>query len=303
MPMRLDPPPGWPEPPRGWRPPPGWEPPAQWPDPPPGWRLWVADERAGWARAHPVLAGAAAVVVGVLLLAALDLLPGRLDDPPPPPSVAAGRAGAAARVSASPPVDAGPGSERTDEPRSGMEESSYGGAQRAGSAGLVEAPVRGRAFGDGEHRVGQVVLPGTYRSGPAPFCYWARLGAFGDGPGTVLARGSAGDEIVTVREDDVGFVTQGCGSWRPVDDLVPAEPLRSFADGTYRVGVDVAPGAYRVADGTDADPAACLWSRLNDFEHDAGSNHANGNTVDALVLAPDDVGFSTRGCGTWVPAD
>jgi len=37
----FNPPPGWPQPPRGWRPPAGWVPDPRWPQPPDGWQLWV----------------------------------------------------------------------------------------------------------------------------------------------------------------------------------------------------------------------------------------------------------------------
>lgn len=33
-------PPGWPDPPAGWRPAPGWRPPPDWPSPPTGWQFW-----------------------------------------------------------------------------------------------------------------------------------------------------------------------------------------------------------------------------------------------------------------------
>lgn len=51
--MRFNPPPGWPQPPKGWVPPTGWNPDPSWPDPPQGWQLWVAEEGAspvepGW---------------------------------------------------------------------------------------------------------------------------------------------------------------------------------------------------------------------------------------------------------------
>ena len=36
-------PPGWPEPPVGWRPRPGWAPDPQWPPAPPGWAFWEPD--------------------------------------------------------------------------------------------------------------------------------------------------------------------------------------------------------------------------------------------------------------------
>lgn len=40
----FNPPPGWPQPPDGWRPPAGWTPDPSWGDPPPGWRLWLPRE-------------------------------------------------------------------------------------------------------------------------------------------------------------------------------------------------------------------------------------------------------------------
>lgn len=40
--LTFNPPPGWPQPPSGWRPPAGWAPDPTWPDPPAGWQLWVS---------------------------------------------------------------------------------------------------------------------------------------------------------------------------------------------------------------------------------------------------------------------
>lgn len=45
--MRYNPPPNWPEPPKGWVPSPDWSPDPSWPPPPPGWKLWVEDAPAG----------------------------------------------------------------------------------------------------------------------------------------------------------------------------------------------------------------------------------------------------------------
>ena len=41
-PLLFNPPPGWPQPPAGWRPPVGWTPDPFWPDPPKGWQLWIS---------------------------------------------------------------------------------------------------------------------------------------------------------------------------------------------------------------------------------------------------------------------
>lgn len=43
MPMRFNPPPGWPPAPPGWIAPPGWQPDPAWAPAPPGWQLWVQD--------------------------------------------------------------------------------------------------------------------------------------------------------------------------------------------------------------------------------------------------------------------
>ncbi len=41
MGVRFNPPPGWPQPPEGWRPTPTWVPDPSWPAPPAGWEFWV----------------------------------------------------------------------------------------------------------------------------------------------------------------------------------------------------------------------------------------------------------------------
>ncbi len=52
----FNPPPGWPQPPTGWRPPAGWTPDPAWPTPPEGWQLWLPTHDAagaGKARENP----------------------------------------------------------------------------------------------------------------------------------------------------------------------------------------------------------------------------------------------------------
>jgi hypothetical protein len=44
VPLRFNPPPGWPPPPPGFAPDDGWRPDPSWPPAPPGWQLWVSDE-------------------------------------------------------------------------------------------------------------------------------------------------------------------------------------------------------------------------------------------------------------------
>ena len=70
MPMRFNPPPGWPPAPPGWVPPPGWQPDPSWPDPPPGWNLCIEDTASRDQQirtARWVIAGGGAVFLGSLL--------------------------------------------------------------------------------------------------------------------------------------------------------------------------------------------------------------------------------------------
>jgi Domain of unknown function (DUF4041)/T5orf172 domain len=57
--LSFNPPPGWPQPPMGWRPPAGWAPDPSWPEPPPGWHLWVPDGTSGRAATVAVSPAAA----------------------------------------------------------------------------------------------------------------------------------------------------------------------------------------------------------------------------------------------------
>jgi hypothetical protein len=43
------------------------------------------------------------------------------------------------------------------------------------------------------------------------------------------------------------------------------------------------------------------WRRLSGFTHDLGTILANNNTNDPAVveIAPTDVGFESKKCGTW----
>lgn len=59
MAQRLNPPPGWPDPPGWWTPPPGWTPDPSWPEPPPGWPLWVDEDVPLPPHRPPVVDGTA----------------------------------------------------------------------------------------------------------------------------------------------------------------------------------------------------------------------------------------------------
>lgn len=150
-------------------------------------------------------------------------------------------------------------------------------------------------FGNGTHVVGDEVAPGIYRSSANGRCYWARLRGFSQELGDIAANGSSSPEIVTIADGDVGFETSGCGRWLPVAETGEGEPANSFEDGTFKVGVHIAPGRYRAAGGA----GLCYWARFSDFSHELDGVIANGLDVAIVEIAPSDAGFTSNGCGTW----
>lgn len=75
-----------------------------------------------------------------------------------------------------------------------------------------------------------------------------------------------------------------------------AGPKTVFGDGSYRVGVDIAPGTYR-SSGTSS---SCYWQRLSNF---TGTDNIIANYLSdsptTVTILPSDAGFETRRCGTW----
>ena len=71
------------------------------------------------------------------------------------------------------------------------------------------------------------------------------------------------------------------------------------ADGTYRVGVDIAPGIYHTSGGSDF----CYWERTSGFGGTLDEVIANDITEGGpttVEIKASDAGFTTNGCGTWV---
>lgn len=73
-------------------------------------------------------------------------------------------------------------------------------------------------------------------------------------------------------------------------------PRTSFTEGTFRVGVDIAPGTYS-APGTSGN---CYWARLSNLtgQNDIIANHLDPGPASVTILASD-VAFSTSRCGIW----
>jgi hypothetical protein len=66
----------------------------------------------------------------------------------------------------------------------------------------------------GEYRVPNDLLPGTYASPGGGSCYWARLSAFTGETLAIIANNfGAGRQLVTIAPTDAGFSSSGCGNW------------------------------------------------------------------------------------------
>ena len=162
----------------------------------------------------------------------------------------------------------------------------------------VTAPLTepGEAIGDGAWLVGSDVAPGRYRAaGDADGCRWelaerADASLLPEGSRQPLRYGR-GLTIVDIKPDDFSFSTGGCG-W--TTDLTPrVEPGQPFGDGTFLVGTEIAPGRYRAS---MAD--SCHWYRWEyRFAGFGGYREAGLRTI--VDIAPDDIGFTSLGCGVW----
>ena len=167
----------------------------------------------------------------------------------------------------------------------------------------------GEPFGDGTYLVGTEIAPGRYYArSPTASCYWARLGSFG---GAMYYGYETSDDIlgyadfavVDIGEMDAGFRSSGCGSWSRVSPRV-SEPTRAFGDGTYVVGIDIAPGRYFAA----TPSAGCGWDRLDafggydrrgDIGIGGGSEWALPSGLAVVDIRASDAGFRSSGCGEW----
>ena len=73
----------------------------------------------------------------------------------------------------------------------------------------------GRQFDDGLYRVGKDIKPGTYYTTDVDGCYWERQNRNGGtiDNGFVI---SAKRVQVTIRSGDYAFMSEDCGTWKPV---------------------------------------------------------------------------------------
>ncbi len=174
-------------------------------------------------------------------------------------------------------------------------------------AGEAEAPLppatpspnQGGAFGDGHFRVGVDIAPGIYRSSnQGTLCTWQRIRRTDGTALEIVSVTSTLRHVVTLTEADSEFRSEGCGPWIPATQPVTDRPDAPFGDGTYIVGLDVAPGLWRAS---HPNPA-CSWKRLTGFSgspRDVLKAKGPFTTSETVRIVPSDRGFFTLGCGSW----
>jgi len=81
----------------------------------------------------------------------------------------------------------------------------------------------------------------------------------------------------------------------------PAPTTTIDHDGTYVVGVDIAPGTYASA-GPVGD-GACYWKRLGSLQGNDIIDNALSHQPQVVQIDPADKAFKTSGCQPWQPAD
>ena len=170
---------------------------------------------------------------------------------------------------------------------------------------LTPLVTPGEPFGDGTFLVGSELAPGRYRASGSPdSCRWDLWDSALRGSDPPTREYHIGDRtIVDIGPDDEALASQGCGTWSA--DLTPTvRPGELFGDGTFLVGSEIAPGRYSTTSATDE----CWWERLRDFaswsrivEAPSVIEHGRPRGGGIVEIALTDVGFHSRGCGTWTP--
>ena len=163
--------------------------------------------------------------------------------------------------------------------------------------GAVYTRAQATSFGDGTFVVGTDIQPGTYRSANGQGCYWERESGFSGSLADIIANDFVNaPTIVTIAPSDQGFKSDGCGAWSPAAGAITSSPSAPFTDGTYLVGIDIAPGTWRAPGGD-----GCYWQRLSGFGGTLGEIIANDNPSGSVIvtIAASDTGFSTSSCGAW----
>jgi hypothetical protein len=164
-----------------------------------------------------------------------------------------------------------------------------------------EPPERNEIVGDGVFEVGTDVQPGLYQSDEPDEdgCLFSRLSSLDGDPDSILGGDLVvdGPSVIEIKDSDVGFEADGCGTW--IEVLDDDEPDFSRpSDGYWIVGKTVEPGTWTTNDTS----RVCLWERLSGFALD-GTDVIDFDTVDSgtatVEIEAGDIGFFSLDCGRW----
>jgi hypothetical protein len=89
---------------------------------------------------------------------------------------------------------------------------------------------------------------------------------------------------------------------QPVEQPAPAGPRTTFGDGTWEVGVDIAPGKYKTpGPQTGGVIDNCYYARRSEPDGFQGIISNNNSDGPSTVELTDEVAyFETNGCQDWV---
>jgi len=182
----------------------------------------------------------------------------------------------------------------------GASDGSTGKPAKSSAAAAPKAPG---SFDEGTFAVGQEVKAGTYQAAVPDDSSGCYLEVAKDDSGKIDSivhndNLNAGAHALVVLAAGQFFKTSGCGTWSPATN--PASAATSFAEGIFRVGVDIAAGTYVAAIPNDSD--GCY-----------GETSKNGNGGLTNIVANDNLNagahgritvksgqwFKTSGCGKW----
>jgi len=96
------------------------------------------------------------------------------------------------------------------------------------------------------------------------------------------------------RQIDIAAVRVYCPEFAPKMDMV----LSGFYDGDHVVGQTIQPGTYRTAVGVKD----CYWERNNGSGDILDNNFVGAAHNGVTVTVNAGEGFTTNGCGLWIPA-
>jgi len=101
-------------------------------------------------------------------------------------------------------------------------------------------------------------------------------------------------DAVEARQIDVAAVRVYCPEFNPKLDMV----LSGFYDGDHVVGQTIQPGKYKTAGGVKD----CYWERNNGSGEILDNNFVSAAHNGVTVTVGAGEGFTTEGCGLWIPA-